>query len=336
MRMQITEKTALQEIYGCSLLEAAREYLIGNGAKLFRTKGSATLLDINHEQPTWYAGDMAFGLNRLLEISENEKTYIHSVYTPEEMEKEPDKKDVCLFHFPGNKGDSYVILMAGGGYGCVCSMAEAFPVAAKLNEMGITAFCLNYRTGQPGLLPKPMEDLSAAWRYIEANSELFHVNPGHYAVGGFSAGGHAAAMWGMKELGYRNYHLPRPQLLMLAYPFISSVNAGQKECEILFTVMCGGDYTPETLERYFIDRHIDTVYPPVYIVHSQDDSTVPIENAESMAAALHTAGVVCKSEFPPTGGHGFGLGTNSAAAGWVERAVQFWQRNQTKTEVINK
>jgi len=317
--------TKIQDILNEESILEAQPYIIGNGEEFFKTLGNVTLEGLNHQQPTWNARDMAYGLNRLIEVAKSTEKYLYRVYSREEIEKEPDKKDVHLFHFPGSKEGSFVIIAAGGGYSGVCSLAEAFPTAAKFNELGMTAFCLNYRTGKVGLLPKPMDDLAAGYRLITEHAEEFQVNPNRYAVCGFSAGGHLTAEWGTKHLGYVKYHLNEPEMLMLIYPFITTEKVSEENRDLFFPGMFGHGYTAETMNTYNVDLHIDADYPPVYIVHSQDDDSVP--HSLCLVEALKKAQISYKIELPETGGHGFGLGTFTPAAGWIERAIEFWKKN---------
>lgn len=332
--MSITEETKLKAIYANNSLKKAKAYLMGNAETFFQEHANLTLKELNDKSPTWYSKDMAYGLNRLVEIAEGEKTFLYPVYSQDEIEEEPDKKEVQLFHFPGTEEGRFAILLAGGAYQCVCSMQEAFPAAAKLNELGITAFCLNYRTGQAGLLPKPMEDLAAAYRLIRENAGHFRIDPERYAVGGFSAGGHVAAGWGTEALGYRKYGLPAPELLMLGYPYITAENLTRTVSEeirhMFLQVMFGTQYTDEIINKYNVDQHVDAYYPPVYIVHCKDDDTVPVYDAECFIESLDRAGVAYKAELPDSGGHGFGLGSATPVAGWIERAAQFWAESSDR------
>lgn len=326
--------TKIQDILNEESILEAQPYIIGNGEEFFKTLGNVTLEGLNHQQPTWNAKDMAYGLNRLIEVAKSTEKYLYRVYSREEIEKEPDKKDVQLFHFPGSKERSFVIIAAGGGYSGVCSLAEAFPTAAKFNELGITAFCLNYRTGQVGLLPKPMDDLAAGYRLITEHAEEFQVNPNRYAVCGFSAGGHLTAEWGTKHLGYVKYYLNTPEMLMLIYPFITTEKVSEENRDLFFPGMFGYGYTAETMNIYNVDQHIDADYPPVYIVHSQDDDSV--EHSLCLVEALKNVQISYKIELPETGGHGFGLGTFTPAAGWIERAIEFWKKNENEKHIMNK
>ncbi len=295
-------------------------------------KDNFSLIDLNEEQPTWYAGDMAYGLNRLLEIAERNDTFLWQVYSDEEVKEEQDKKDVQLFHFPGKKEGPFVILLAGGAYGAVCSMVEAFPIAAKLNEMGITAFCLNYRTAQLGLLPKPIDDLAAALHFIGKHKKAFHVNPKEYVVGGFSAGGHTAAMWGTKEMGYRKYELPAPDMLLLGYPLITTESLSETVPEqvrnLLLKGMFGESYTEEKIRSYHVDHQVDADYPAVYIVHSKDDDTVIHQDTLKFVGELEKFGVTNHFERADTAGHGFGLGSATEIVGWIERAMGFLKESK--------
>jgi dipeptidyl aminopeptidase/acylaminoacyl peptidase len=50
--------------------------------------------------------------------------------------------------------------------------------------------------------------------------------------------------------------------------------------------------------------------PPAFIVHANDDSVVPVENAILMYEALHKKKVPCEIHILSKGEHGFGLGAN--------------------------
>src|SRR5690554_6208147 len=146
--VHVSPKTKVREIYEMSQLKEARLYLMGNGEDFFESSSNGTLQDIMDKHPTWNAHDIAYGLNRLIDIADTKDEYLYQVYSDAEIREEQDKKDVQLFYFPADDKGPFVILLAGGGYGAVASLVEAFPVAAKLNELGIMTFCLNYRVGQ--------------------------------------------------------------------------------------------------------------------------------------------------------------------------------------------
>ena len=219
--MVFTENTRLQEICKAEHLLPIRDCLI-SGGRFFEENGLLTLAQLQERSPTWNAKDLLYGLRRL-----EEPYKVCSVYGGED----PRMAAVKLTWLPARekKHETFVILLAGGAYGAVCTMAESLPVAARLNELGYSCFCLNYRTAVQesfvhGLMPQPLEDLAAAWRYIRGHADEFGVDPQDYAVSGFSAGGHTAALWGTENLGARKYGLPQPKFLILGYPLITMAN----------------------------------------------------------------------------------------------------------------
>lgn len=109
-------------------------------------------------------------------------------------------------------------------------------------------FVLTYRVGEIGILPKPLEDLAAALRFIGRHSKEFSLNPDNYAVGGFSAGGNLITMWGTENAGYKAYGLPRPTALFPVYPVvdIKALEEHEKDREFI-KIMLGEDYTQEAL-----------------------------------------------------------------------------------------
>ena len=155
-----------------------------------------------------------------------------------------------------------------------------------------------------------------------------YVDARHYAVGGFSAGGHLAACWGLKGLGYAKYGYPAAEILMLDYPLISvwrTIHPLPAQLQqIMLAGYFGTGYSEEICRPYNIDEMADQDYPPVFMIQAEDDDVVPIWNTGEFADRLEELGVSSRYEHPKTGGHGFGLGTETEAEGWTDRAVAFW------------
>lgn len=264
---------------------------------------------------------MLYGLRRL------EAPYtVCSVYDGDD----PRLSSVKLTWLPARekKHDTFFILLAGGAYGAVCTMVESLPAAAKLNELGYSCFCLNYRTAVPesfarGLMPQPLDDLAAAWRYIRGHADEFGVDPQDYAVSGFSAGGHTASLWGTTQLGARAYGLPQPKCLILGYPLITMENVPEGPVKnYMCAGMFGAGFTQKDIRRYDASRHIDAGYPPVFLVRALDDPTVSKKDGDGMKMAL---GEKCRIFEAKTGGHGFGLGSATPLCGWVEAAAHWME-----------
>ena len=334
----ITETTCIKELKTYPVIKEIWPYLIynnaGDGAGNLKDE-NWTLSDINQKNPTWSAKDMAYGLNTILDIANEQKPFLYSVYDEKEVAEDPKKACVKLMFFPTKERKEEAktaILAAGGGYGAVCSMCESFPVAAKMREMGINVFCLNYRVaGKGALLPKPMEDLAAAYAFLKKNEKELGICMKDYAVGGFSAGGHLTASWGTIELGYRKYGYEKPKALLLDYPLINIWRTMKDLSGPLKTMMLVGlfgvRFSEKKCKPYDVDLAVDKEYPATYMIQAEDDTTVPIWNCREFAEKLESLGVPCEYELVAGGGHGYGLGTDTPAEGWVERAVDFWERS---------
>lgn len=272
-------------------------------------------------------------LKRICELTAGGRKIIYPVYSQEEIAELPERGDVKIIHMPGKVDRPFVLVCPGGGYAREWVLVEGYPIAERLNRMGYTAFVLLYRTGQAGLLPKPLDDVAQALRFINAHSSEFRVKTKGYAVTGFSAGGHLAAEWGTKELGYQKYKLEKPASLFLAYPAISNDFSDEQLREIKqdenarkYPERIGGkDFTRESLLKYSVEYQMDKEYPATYLVHCQDDPTVPVQQSHLMEANLEKYKIPHMARFPEHGGHSFGLGNGTECDGWLDQAVEFWQ-----------
>lgn len=330
--MKINKDTKLKDINNTPEFSQAKGHFIsGSVDQLSGVDAELTLEELQRKNPTWNHHDLIFGLERLQEISGKVSQYVYPVYSNEEIKNDPHLGQVQLFHLPADQSINgpFAILLAGGAYGAVATMVESLPVAARLNELGITCFCLKYRTAiqesfVTGLMPKPIDDLAAAWRFIESYQDIFNVSAEDYIVGGFSAGGHTTALWGTKHLGFRKYGIPSPKMLLLGYPLITMESHKPGPItDYINRGLFGADFTIDEIRRYAANLHVDKEYPKVYLVKSMDDDALPTKDSKDFAVALEKAGVPFRMEHPESGGHGFGLGSATPANGWVERAMAF-------------
>lgn len=234
------------------------------------------------------------------------------------------KKDVGLYAFLIGKNRPFVLVLPGGGYGDVCSLIEGFPVAQRLNELGYNAVIGQYSIGKEAHYPNPSDDVAEILRFVFAHADGWGIEKKGYAVCGFSAGGHLAACWGTQTLGYRNYALPKPAALWLAYPVITM---GEETHKGSRKNLLGKEKDRvETQKRYSAELLVDKDYPDTFLWQCRKDNTVSYRNSEMMAAALQKHG--CKYVLLPIDDdrHGLGLGTETPAEGWLEKAIALWQK----------
>src|SRR5262249_44535101 len=125
-----------------------------------------------------------------------------------------------------------VIVCPGGGYSGRAVTYEGNDVAKWLNDRGIAAFVLKYRTVNESkidapIAPGPMLDVQRAIRTVRARHEEFSVDPKRVGVWGFSAGGHLASTAathfdaGKTDGDAIDKESCRPDFAILAYAVIS-------------------------------------------------------------------------------------------------------------------
>lgn len=289
-----------------------------------RTFNQLSLEEIPDILTTWNLPSMIGGMQLLAEQAEK-GTVFYDFW--EEAGQEELRSLTGLATFPLEKKSKFVLICAGGGYQNVCSLAEGFPLAKAVQELGYTAFVLHYRTGRDAGHPNPLDDVAQSLRFILEHADVFNVDTNGYAVLGFSAGGHLAASFGTEYLGYKKYGLPKPEIIILGYPVITM---GEKTNEGSRRALLGDENQEnETLrEQLSIEKQITRAYPPVYVWQCEEDEAVPIENSRMLTEALERCSVPYEYKVYPGTAHGWGLGTGTLSEGWLEEAVRFWGKVQ--------
>lgn len=249
-----------------------------------------------------------------------------------DLDKEQAKKD---FFFRRNKyslDDRFVIndgkkhplavLVPGGGYDSVCSCIEGTPIARKLNELDISCFIVIYRVKKKAKFPNPLDDLAKGIKEILDNKDKYNLDINNYSVWGSSAGGHLTAMFGLKDIGYLKYNLPKPNTLVLSYPVISmdktKTHMGSHDN------LLGKDASKDLEDLTSVDKHVDYDYPKTFIWCGDNDTTVDPSNTYDMVKALKKANVNVKETIYPGVPHGLGVASDTIANGWINKAVDFW------------
>lgn len=289
------------------------------------------------------ANAVKLGKQRIQELIAQGRFKQIPLYSMEEISGKKSLGEVRLSIFPNDTGEKrkYVIVCPGGGYAHCVTGEEGYPIAAKLNEMGYTAFVLEYRTRFHCSAYAPMQDLAQAVRYIEAHREELNVLPENYAICGFSAGGNLAGVFGGHEHGYEKYQVRKPGALLLGYPWTNVnhwldhpywniwkglIGIWLSERGILY--MFGRHANRKNRESLCVQNYITPDYPPTYIMAGSNDILVPASHhAEVLNQALRKQKVKHLYEQYWHLPHGIGLAVGTRAEGWLENAVTFWEES---------
>ena len=221
-----------------------------------------------------------------------------------------------------------VLITPGGGYSRVVIDKEGYELAPLLAARGITVFVLFYRLPADGWTTRPdapLADAQRAMRLIRHRATEFGIDPVRVAAMGFSAGGHVCA--GLATRFANPVYAPvdaadrlpaRPMLAAPIYPVISMslpfAHGGSR------TNLLGEAPTADMERAHSPDRNVPADAPPCFLVHAEDDETVPVANSLLLRQALRDRGISVDTHLFAEGGHGFGIRriAGKPAAVWPE------------------
>ena len=222
------------------------------------------------------------------------QTIFYDIYSDEEKAADPEKQDTGLFFFKGNEGEKFAVCNAGGAFAYVGAMQDSFPHALELSKKGYNAFALIYRPDAE----KACEDLSRAIAFIFEHADELGVSTDDYSLWGGSAGARMAAWvggYGTAEFGEKD--LPKPAAVVMQYTGLSEYSRND---------------------------------PPTFVTVGENDGIADWRIMKRRLDGMSVLGI--PTEFHSYLGlrHGFGLGKGTAAEGWIDEAVAFWEAQSNR------
>ncbi len=224
-----------------------------------------------------------------------------------------------------------VVVCPGGGYGNLAVDHEGQQIAEWLNEAGIAAFVLRYRHAPDYGHPVPLMDAQRAVRTVRANAGDWKVDPARIGMIGFSAGGHLTATAATQpqggDLGAADpieWASAALNFAILGYPVITMTDPythkGSRKN------LLGENPDDDMITRMSAEKNVDEETPPIFIVHTTEDQSVPVQNALMLYEACVQHGVPAELHVYEKGRHGLGLGGGDPAfATWPDRCLD-WLR----------
>jgi len=221
-----------------------------------------------------------------------------------------------------------VLITPGGGYSWVVVDKEGYEMARWLAARGVTAFVLFYRLPQEGWSSRPdapLQDAQRAMRLIRGRAGGYGVDPKRVCAMGFSAGGHVCA--DLLARFASPVYAPvdeddrlsaRPDAAAPIYPVVSmtlpTAHAGSRKNLI------GEDASSELERAHSPNLNIEADAPPSFLLHAENDPSVPVANTLLLREALLAHKVPVETHLFADGGHGFGLrlSRGHSVEGWQE------------------
>ncbi len=243
--------------------------------------------------------------------SENWKYSERTAGTPEKPQAQNIVRPVLLY-YPADKATAAgtaMIVAPGGGYRTLMMSYEGVDVAKRLNQMGVDAFVLKYRTiyvdpsaGSTGAAagggPQAGQNLreiagadgQQAVRLLRQQAAQFGVQPNRIGIIGYSAGGGVvlSTLYGPAD--------GRPDFAAPIYA-------------------AGANSNPPPSGA-----------PPLFIAVAADDQTVGFQGSMDLFSAWRKAGVPAELHVFQTGQHGFGK-KGGGADHYLDRLEEWMKLN---------
>ena len=218
------------------------------------------------------------------------KQIFYDIYSDEEKAADPQKENTGLFFFRGDAGAKTAITNAGGGFVYVAGIHDSFPHALELSKKGYNAFALIYRPGAQ----TACEDLARAIAFLYEHADELQIDMTDYSLWGGSAGARMAAWlgsYGTAYFGEKDY--PAPATVIMQYTGLSQVTGAE---------------------------------PPTYACVGTSDGIASYKSMQNFIAQIKRDGTNAEIEVFKGLSHGFGLGQGTVAEGWIDHAVDFWEK----------
>ena len=230
-------------------------------------------------------------------------------------EGETGRPKVGMAAFPAQKSRHVAIIVCpGGSYFWHDTETEGERVAHWLQENGITAFVLDYRTAYvPAFIthfryifrgnryPDPQDDLRQAIRYVKSHAKEYNIDPDKIGAMGFSAGGHL--VMSSVELFEKD---DWPAFIVPVYPVVTMTASCVHKRSRRGLLGDSRVRNKELRELLSLEKHVPSDCPPVFLINCKDDPIVDYHNSILLDSALTSQKIPHQYLLYETGGHGFG------------------------------
>ncbi|WP_417749160.1 alpha/beta hydrolase [Rosistilla oblonga] len=236
-----------------------------------------------------------------------------------------DLPNLTIYKAAGEGPRPAIVVLPGGGYGGLAIDHEGYAIANWLQDLGVTAAICQYRhrgKGNQGAgykHPYPLMDAQRAIRTLRAQAAELNIDPNRIGILGFSAGGHLASTAATHfDDGNPDASDPidrvscRPDFAVLCYAVIGlnkpyTHRGSQRN-------LLGEDAPEELVESLSNESQVTEKTPPIFLLHTSEDTAVPPQNSIHFYLACHKHKVPVELHIFEKGRHGLGLAAGRPGA----------------------
>jgi acetyl esterase/lipase len=200
-----------------------------------------------------------------------------------------------------------IIVCPGGAYQILAIDLEGYEVARWLNELGYTAFVLQYRV--PKKREGALNDVQRAIRIVRSQADTRALDPNKIGVLGFSAGGSLSAR------ASTNYNIETYK----AVDDLDTISSKPNFATLIYPAYLDLGEHRSLSPELKVDKHT----PPMFIFTTADDHNYA-NGSLVMAGALRDEQVPVELHMLATGGHGYGLRAGNPAADAWPTLLENW------------
>lgn len=228
-----------------------------------------------------------------------------------------------------------IIMVCSGAWVSDHSMVDAIRarVLQPYLNRGFTMFAVCHGSNPRYTIPDILQDLNRSVRFIRSRADEYHIDANAIGIQGFSSGGHLALMQSLAgDLGDPNAKDPidrvssRVQAAVVGAPPSDFLNYGKAGETAVGTGRLAGfhsafaftkfdakanTFTPITDEAEVLEigrkispaNFVTSDDPPIFIIHGDADTAVPIQQSELLIEKLKAVGVPCHLRVKKGVGH---------------------------------
>ena len=195
--------------------------------------------------------------------------------------------------YPDGPALKPAIISVHGGRWRAGNRADASSIkVTQWAEFGYFAMSIDYRLVGGSPAPAPYVDMLTAIRWVHAHADEYRIDPERVYLIGQSAGGQMVSLFATAgEAGFprvggweKARSDVRAVISVAATYELNSLSWGN-----LWTPVAGNVEEARRLASPI--HHVSATMKPLLIIHSDDDKSVPVQQANEMAAKVAAAGV---------------------------------------------